>query len=197
MNHPNKSKLTLMKKIITAIILVFAINISYGQDCKVITESLQGTYEGDCKKGLAHGKGIAKGIDTYEGSFKKGLPNGTGKYTWSSGATYDGAWKKGQRDGFGILTTNVNGEENTKKGYWLKGKYFGEYKKGEESKTINKLSITNVSYREIGDGNTIYIKISRMDLYFIINSHSIQIILFSSIKILKPSGHFDMLENFR
>jgi hypothetical protein len=35
--------------------------------CKVLFSSIDQSYEGECKKGLAHGKGIAKGSDIFLG----------------------------------------------------------------------------------------------------------------------------------
>ena len=48
--------------------------------CKVTPQELTGIYTGDCKNGLANGKGEAKGAYHYIGSFKDGMPNGTGIY---------------------------------------------------------------------------------------------------------------------
>ena len=79
--------------------------------CKVLMESISGVYNGDCKNGLAHGKGVAIGIDKYDGKFKNGLPNGKGKYSWANGDFYDGNWKAGKRSGEGIMFSfeqNVN-----------------------------------------------------------------------------------------
>ena len=79
------------------------------QDCKVLSGKISGTYTGECKNGLAHGKGHSIGVDEYEGKFKKGLPDGPGKYTWSNGNVYEGQWKNGVKHGAGVLfnsTTN-------------------------------------------------------------------------------------------
>ena len=72
-------------------------------DCKVLLDSLKGSYDGDCKSGKASGNGKAVGINSYEGEFKNGLPEGKGKYTWSNGDYYYGSWKKGQKEGKGEL----------------------------------------------------------------------------------------------
>ncbi|WP_457618982.1 hypothetical protein [Lutibacter sp.] len=39
--------------------------------CKVLKKGIQQHYLGKCKKGLAHGKGVAKGINTYKVFLKK------------------------------------------------------------------------------------------------------------------------------
>lgn len=109
-----------MRTIIFGIIFFLFLPTTYGQEnCKVLIEEISETYEGKCKNGLAHGKGIAKGEDTYEGRFKKGLPHGKGIYIWANGNKYDGRWKEGERHGRGTFYfTNEKGAEETKKGYW-------------------------------------------------------------------------------
>ena len=66
--------------------------------CKVLQKGISKSYTGDCKKGLAHGYGVATGVDRYEGKLKNGLPNGIGKYFWSTGEIYDGHWKNGKKE---------------------------------------------------------------------------------------------------
>ncbi|HEX5742262.1 MAG TPA: hypothetical protein VFY09_00005, partial [Flavobacteriaceae bacterium] len=70
-----------MKKSVLTIVflgisLFFSESLFAQSDCKVLNDSINQSYAGKCKKGLAYGKGIAKGIDTYEGNFKNGLPHG-------------------------------------------------------------------------------------------------------------------------
>jgi hypothetical protein len=79
----------MLNKLFFVLILTIGGNI-YGQtgDCRVAKASISGSYTGDCKNGLAHGKGIAQGIDRYEGEFTKGLPSGTGIYRWADGVYY-------------------------------------------------------------------------------------------------------------
>ena len=91
-------------------------------DCTVNKASISGIYTGDCKKGLAHGKGIAQGIDRYEGQFIKGLPNGTGTYRWSSGIYYEGEWKDGLREGEGKMVY----PDSVLTGRWKKDNYMGK-----------------------------------------------------------------------
>lgn len=95
-----------MKINISVLIIMFFLAIglrAQQNDCKVLLESISGTYEGKCKNGLAHGKGIAQGTDRYEGTFVKGLPSGRGVYKWADGSFYDGEWKDGKKEGKGKL----------------------------------------------------------------------------------------------
>lgn len=96
------------------------------ENCTVLVKELEGSYTGGCKKGLAHGKGQAQGVDFYEGRFSKGLPHGSGKYTWSNGKFYEGEWRKGLRDGEGSMTYPVQGQDSVKAGYWKDDIYIGK-----------------------------------------------------------------------
>lgn len=111
------------------LILAFSLffNYTFAQEesnCKVLLEAISKSYDGDCKKGLAHGKGVAKGVDTYEGKFKKGLPNGQGKYIWANGDYYKGNWKDGKKNGTGYLYTAS--EDKGVKGIWKDDKFVKE-----------------------------------------------------------------------
>jgi len=54
------------------LIVILFLPSSFAQtDCAVELASIRGKYEGDCKKGLANGKGKPIGTDTDEGEFKK------------------------------------------------------------------------------------------------------------------------------
>ena len=61
-----------------------------------------GTYTGEMRDGLAHGKGSftsvnADGISwTYEGAWENGAMNGLGILTWSDGVSYEGYYKDNQ-----------------------------------------------------------------------------------------------------
>jgi hypothetical protein len=92
-------------------------------DCIVLLPRISGTYHGECKKGLANGKGIARGIDSYEGEFRKGLPEGLGVYRWADGTYYEGYWKQGLRNGSGTMTFS---SDSVQKGFWNADKYTGK-----------------------------------------------------------------------
>ena len=97
-------------------------------DCKVLLNSIKGTYEGGCSNGKAEGKGKAAGIDIYEGDFKNGLPDGKGMYIWKDGHYFIGFYKKGNKDGSGdMYYESANGNDSVITGFWKKDKYFGEY----------------------------------------------------------------------
>lgn len=114
---------------LVVLFLIGSFVTSFAQsDCKVKLTALEGNYNGDCKKGLAHGFGKAKGKDTYEGEFKKGLPHGTGIYTWSHGNVFDGRWNKGLKDGYGKLMIKTQVSDSLVIGYWQEDEYVGIHK---------------------------------------------------------------------
>lgn len=149
-----------MKKIQTLIaicVFIVAANSSKAQEiCKVLVSNLQGTYQGDCKKGLADGQGNAKGVDAYIGTFKSGYPNGKGKYTWSNGAVYEGDWKMGLRNGEGKYSYTQDGTNKIEEGIWKKDIYTGP-------KQINPIITKkqNISpdtyFNRVGNGNNLKI----------------------------------------
>ncbi|MHC1706021.1 MAG: hypothetical protein AB9842_00730 [Bacteroidales bacterium] len=101
------------------IFFFFVIFQTFSQEnCKVLKPEISGIYKGECKNGLANGKGIAEGIDKYEGRFKNGLPHGKGKYTWASGDTYNGHWGKGMKHGEGVYKFKNNEGDSILTGIW-------------------------------------------------------------------------------
>ncbi|MBK9391565.1 MAG: hypothetical protein IPN68_15790 [Bacteroidetes bacterium] len=114
-----------MKKIILfAIIFISGYTLSAQvSECKVLLPRLSGTYEGECRKDLAHGKGLAQGIDRYEGEFRKGYPDGRGTYRWADGTFFEGYWKQGLREGSGRM---IYSADSIITGYWKADKYSGK-----------------------------------------------------------------------
>ena len=140
-----------MKRITIGLITMFIFLmglIARAQDCRILVEEIAMEYTGDCKKGLAHGKGIATGSGfTYEGEFKKGYPDGDGTLTFEEdGKTFTGEWKRGEVYGKGEL--NENG--NITRGYF-KGKMSGFVYMGTEKadlagyKIIEKVRMENAT----------------------------------------------------
>ena len=118
--------------------------------CLVKMEAISGEYSGNCKKGLAHGQGVATGTDRYEGEFRNGLPHGPGKYTWANGDYFRGGWKKGLKEGEGRL---VRADSSTVEGIWKQDNYLGE--KILAAYKINKsMSVSRYSFRKTN--STIY-----------------------------------------
>ncbi len=98
----------------------------HAQDkCQVLMTEISGSYTGKCKKGLAHGKGLAIGVDTYEGRFSEGLPEGKGKYIWADGRVYEGSWSRGMRDGQGTMIYPRAGGDSIVAGIWKDDRYYG------------------------------------------------------------------------
>lgn len=113
----------------SSLLLIFTPEPQIQKDCEVLLETIALEYEGECKKGLAHGTGKAIGSHSYEGSFKKGFPDGVGIYTWSNGNMYKGDFKSGLKDGKGELYIRRLGEaDSIVNGYWDNDKYIGAYK---------------------------------------------------------------------
>lgn len=95
--------------------------------CKVETAALQGTYTGECKNGLANGKGEAKGLERYTGNFKNGMPNGEGTYYFKDGTFFTGNFLDGLREGKGEMHFPVAGQaDSVLKGYWSADEYRGK-----------------------------------------------------------------------
>ena len=105
--------------------MIFSIVSLSQNECKVLVPEISENYEGKCKKGLAHGKGTASGIDNYIGRFVKGLPDGKGVYTWANGNKYTGWWEKGKRSGEGTFTFRINDKDSVFSGIWEFDKYIG------------------------------------------------------------------------
>jgi hypothetical protein len=147
-----------MKTALITLIISFVSICVYSQDITgpVLKKEISGKYEGELKKGLAHGNGTAIGQDTYTGHFSKGLPDGDGTYTFGNGDIYKGAFSKGLFSGKGILLYRKASGDSIVEGYWQGGKYVG--------KTIvdpyeisNKTGSANPSISRIGDGNKVEI----------------------------------------
>jgi hypothetical protein len=135
-------------------------NTQAQSDCEVKKLGIEESYDGECKKGLAHGEGTATGVDVYKGTFKKGLPEGIGEYTWANGDVYIGEWKRGLKDGQGELKMIRNGVDSLVTGYWKKDEYMGEFKDNYEIITKTP-EIVSVSFINKGEGNELILLITK------------------------------------
>jgi hypothetical protein len=147
------------------IIALFTIqlnNLDTTSFCRVLKEEISYEYQGTCKRNLAHGTGIAKGIDYYEGQFQKGLPHGNGKYTWSNGDLYSGGWKRGKMHGIGEFTFAEN--DSTINGLWKNDKFIRivdtTQKELPPYKIIYQRNLTRVRFVKTGSGNKVLYNLS-------------------------------------
>ena len=143
-----------MKQFSICLLLLIGFTPVFAQnaDCKVLLDSLQGTYQGDCKNGKAHGTGTATGAISYQGEFKNGYPDGMGKYVWANGDYYYGGWRKGLKEGKGELHRTIDGMPSLLKGYWKKDNYRGEYADPYSIKEMGS-AVTYKSFQYLGTRN--------------------------------------------
>ncbi|HPH32436.1 MAG TPA: hypothetical protein PLB49_11320 [Chitinophagaceae bacterium] len=140
-----------MKSCALFILFCMFFSDSMAQDCKVLEDSLKGTYEGECKKGLANGNGTAAGTDRYTGHFKNGYPDGNGKYTWKNGDWYEGEWKKGKQNGMGTFSHRVingQGQTETLTGFFKNGEYKGKFEKPYSTEMLTN-NFTSISVKKM------------------------------------------------
>jgi hypothetical protein len=127
--------------------------------CKVLVPAIADSYSGGCKNGLAHGKGIAKGIDTYEGQFSEGFQDGTGTYTWADGKVYKGLWEKGLKEGKGKLIYHLAKSDSIVSGFWKNDHYAGD-KFIPAYRIVRSMGVVRTNFRKISEkGSDVAIKI--------------------------------------
>lgn len=161
------------KKHLVVLFLLMPIFLVSQTDCKVLLPEIADQYIGKCKKGLAHGKGLAVGVDRYDGTFKKGLPDGKGSYTWSTGEVYTGEWKDGKRNGVGTYSYTKDGKPEVEEGIWENNDYVGPIP--EKPKVLSSVSIERFSFQRQGDGNQITIN------FYLSGSNNVDLEGFSAV----------------
>jgi hypothetical protein len=146
----------MINRLFLILILILGSQVyAQNSDCKVTLPGISGSYSGNCKNGLAQGKGIAKGIDSYEGQFVKGKPDGKGTYKWSDGTSYVGQWKDGLRDGMGKMIY----KDSTVTGYWKEDVYKGS-QLIPSYRILNSMSVARSTISKTsGFGNGVKIRI--------------------------------------
>jgi hypothetical protein len=122
---------------------------------------ISGSYIGECRKGLAEGKGEAVGTDSYRGDFRKGLPDGEGTYVWSTGAVYTGQWKKGMRDGQGTFTFRFNERDSVQTGFWKENEFIGTEKIAPYIISYRQGVVRTSFFKQGSDDNYVSFKFSR------------------------------------
>jgi hypothetical protein len=83
------------------VIFLFLVFFSLNFTNLAISETISfgsSVYEGEVKKGKAHGEGILTFSDdtTYKGNFKRNKPHGKGIYTDPREISYEGKWRNGK-----------------------------------------------------------------------------------------------------
>lgn len=113
--------------------------------------TLNSRYEGELRKGLAHGEGKAWGeTDYYEGRFKKGYPHGDGTYTWGNGNIYKGEFVKGEMEGYGkLVIKNAAKIDSVLNGYFKANQYVGIYK--EPYRVRSEQGIRKIEFQKRAD----------------------------------------------
>jgi hypothetical protein len=164
--------------------IIFLLNVnsfSQKQDCKVLLETIAENYEGECRGGLAYGRGMAIGVDSYEGKFKNGLPHGTGVYTWQSGESYTGSFKNGKRNGLGKL--RIADGTLISEGSWKDDKFIKE-KEVPDYKITTKRNVLSVTLNDLGsDINRIEIVLTRDGRESTVNLHDLMIVTTSGVEM--------------
>ena len=155
-----KIRIGVIMRIFLGIIFFAVLHVSaQNNDCQVKMPNISGTYTGGCKKGLAQGKGIARGVDRYDGQFYKGMPDGKGVYSWANGSVYDGQWVNGTREGKGKMVFHLAGKDSVVSGYWKNDKYIGE-KYIPPYKITRNLGVVRYNFFKMGEeGSDITFKI--------------------------------------
>ena len=144
--------------IFTCIFLIAGLYLNAQENaCVVKHPGISDKYSGDCRNGLADGRGVAEGTDKYFGQFREGLPHGKGTYTWSNGMYYEGQWMYGLKEGKGKLVY----KDSTVSGYWKADKYVGD-KLISPYNIIRSISIVRSTFKKLpGSGNYIRMRFTR------------------------------------
>ena len=130
-----------------------------GAACKVTLTELTGIYTGDCKNGLANGKGDAKGLYHYTGSFKDGMPNGAGTYYFSDSEYYSGNFQDGIKEGKGEMHyVRKAMSDSIVKGYWSGGEFKGKKYITYTFTTTEQFDLTDITPSN-ASGTTVTIEI--------------------------------------
>lgn len=141
--------------IASACILVFQLGLQAQEStCKVLDKRISEHYKGRCKNGLAHGNGVAIGVDKYDGKFKKGLPYGFGIYTQFNGGKYTGYFKEGKKHGKGTFTFKFQGRDSTYNGIW-KSDSLVKVILPPKYKIEKNINVTRYSVQRMTSGNRI------------------------------------------
>lgn len=140
--------------------LLFVFQLQAQDKCKVASQSLSETYKGECKNGLAHGKGEAQGTHRYVGMFRHGFPNGKGMYYADGGVFYEGNFQEGLKEGKGEAHYPLSGRpDSIVKGFWSADVYRGKTYKTYDVSEMPAFERVDITPSD-GTGNTFTIEIT-------------------------------------
>lgn len=150
--------------IICCLLSTIIVKAQAPEPCKVNFTLLSKRYEGECKKGIASGKGEAWGEHHYIGEFKNGMPNGKGTYHYNDNESYTGNMQDGLREGKGQMTYKIKDKEGTPKDSIVEGYWSGDIFRGKSYTTYQLSGGSSFSSYEISpshsSGNQITFEIS-------------------------------------
>jgi len=147
-----------MKKLILLFLPIFfifsLINFSFSETLELPA----GIWEGDVKKGKAHGVGVLtfKDGSLYEGKISKNKIHGTGKYITKDGEEYEGKWRYGKyinkidKKTRKIIKLNTK-EDYFSAGYEIKGKGSASRKWFEAEEKSGSYVLTASGERKMED----------------------------------------------
>jgi hypothetical protein len=166
--------------LLSAMLILSSYKIT-AQECEVHVEAFNIEYTGDCRKGLAHGEGIARGTGvTYEGEFRKGYPHGKGTLIFDDGRIFEGEWKNGEIYGYGEFTKL----DGTKLSGYFKGSVENFHYMGEDKSFLQGYKVTdterldNATFTFVNAdpyGNTVTIQIFENNIREITNFEILEI----------------------
>ncbi|MDX9729357.1 MAG: hypothetical protein RBT50_08845 [Bacteroidales bacterium] len=145
-----------------ALLFGAAVTGSSQERCTVLVKEISEKYVGECKKGLAHGTGEARGVDHYTGAFRKGMPHGKGTYIYADSSVYVGMWSKGQRHGDGKYTFRYLGKDSIQDGLWTRDKYMGKNETVQGYKVISTKAMERYRVYRYTDGEEIRVLLKPM-----------------------------------
>lgn len=144
--------------VIVSVLLLFCV-VTFGQERNpVLKEEIAGKYDGDLKKGFAHGQGTSVGADSYTGHFVKGFPDGEGTYTFRNGSSYKGEFSRGFFSGRGTMIYKTMHGDSIVEGFWEQGKYVGK-NMVSPFEISGKSGSVSPSISRTGDGNKVEITV--------------------------------------
>lgn len=107
---------------LTLLLVLFATSALAQTPCRVLDPTINERYDGECRDGLAHGKGKAYGKRTYDGWFSAGKKQGSGVYTFENGRRFEGEFDSDKPRGKGAYVW-PNGDRM--EGEFLGGRLIG------------------------------------------------------------------------